>query len=78
MPFWKRIGFRTVVWSTWLRATGRRSAAIRTREPLPDRDPDATLHFLLDPFRRAGHELVLLGIQEQNGRCVCTEDVANP
>ena len=48
------------------------------RKPLPDRDPDAMLDLLFDPLRRAGNELVLLGIQEQNGRCVRPEDVANP
>ena len=78
MPFWNRIGFRTVLWSTRFRATGFRSAAMRPANPLPHGDADAPFHLLLDPLRGTGHELVASLVQQEDGRRVGVEDLAHP
>ena len=47
-------------------------------EALPQRDPDALLHLLLETDRRAGDELAPLGVDEEDGDRIDAEDRADP
>ena len=48
------------------------------REALPERNPDALLHVLLETDRRAGDELAPLGVDEEDGDRVDAENRADP
>ena len=47
-------------------------------EALPQRNPDALFHLLLETDRRAGDELAPVGVDEEDGDRVDAEDRADP